>query len=214
MRYNRIQRSCEKSRPGGAPAAGGRAAGGLFANPYYDVWGGPGKPPLPVYPVTLRSVLTGILPFGQRHQFLQAARRAVGSDADLRWGVDRKGFRRLLHPSGVCLFGRWQTTEPSEYTGYFRQGSEALIVGRWSSCCTETRRGRTRSLSMVGKLWPTTDPDHRPRCCRRPGARGGGGGAGRLSRYRSTISMRSMVRKQKSPESSRCSCVRGLRIPV
>lgn len=132
----------------------------LFENPYYDVWGGPGKPPLPVYPVTLRSVLTGILPFGQRHQFLQAARRAVASDADLRWGADGKGFRRLLHPSGVCLFGRWQITEPSEYTGYFRQGSEALIAGRWSSCCTETRRGHTRSLSMVGKLWPTTDPDH------------------------------------------------------
>lgn len=132
----------------------------LFENPYYEVWGGPGNPPLPVYPVTLRSVLTGILPFGERARFLQAARRTVGSGADLRFGPDGKGFRRLLHPSGVCLFGRWQITEPSEYSGYFRQGSEALALGRWSSCCTETRRGHTRSLSLVGKLWPTTDPDH------------------------------------------------------
>src|SRR5262249_23979385 len=28
------------------------------------------------------------------------------------------------------------------------------------TCCTETRRGHTRSLSMVGKLYPTTDPNH------------------------------------------------------
>jgi len=36
----------------------------------------------------------------------------------------------------------------------------ALVVARYSTCCAETRRGRTRSLSMVGKLFPTTDPNH------------------------------------------------------
>jgi hypothetical protein len=35
------------------------------------------------------------------------------------------------------------------------------VVGRYSICCNETRRGRERSLSLVGKLFPTTDPDHR-----------------------------------------------------
>jgi hypothetical protein len=34
------------------------------------------------------------------------------------------------------------------------------LVGRYSTCCTETRRGRTRSLALVGKLFPTTDPNH------------------------------------------------------
>src|SRR5262249_29868713 len=81
-------------------------------------------------------------------------------DADLRWGPDRKGFRRLVHPNGVCLTGRWRITEETGYSGYFRKGSDALIVGRYSSCCTETRRGPTRSLSMTAKLFPTTNPDH------------------------------------------------------
>ena len=35
-----------------------------------------------------------------------------------------------------------------------------MLVARYSTCCTETRRGYTRSLAMVGKLFPTTDADH------------------------------------------------------
>jgi hypothetical protein len=132
----------------------------LFANPYQRVWGRDGEPPLPTYEVTLMSVLRGILPFGRAHLFRQAVERAVDSNADLRWGPDRKGFRRLLHPNGVCLTGLWEITEETAYSGYFRQGSRALVVGRYSTCCTETRRGHTRSLSLVGKVFPTTDPNH------------------------------------------------------
>lgn len=131
----------------------------LFANPYYAVWGAPGSPPLPRYRVTLRSVLAGLLPFGRRFAFLQAARRTVGSAADLRWGPDGRGYRRLLHPNGVCLAGTWEVTEPSDYTGYFRQGSVGLVVARYSTCCTETRRGGRRSLSLVGKVFQTADPN-------------------------------------------------------
>lgn len=132
----------------------------LFANPYQKVWGGAGEPPLPVYDVTLGSVLRGLLPFARRYHFLQAARRTVDSGADLRWGEDRKGFRRLVHPNGICLTGRWEITEETPWSGYFRQGSRALVVGRYSTCCTETRRGHSRSLALVGKLFPTTDPQH------------------------------------------------------
>src|SRR5215467_6600245 len=77
----------------------------LFANPYQTLWGQYGQPALPVYPVTLPSVLYGVLPFGKRYRFRQATERAVDSHADLRWGQHGKGFRRLLHPNGVCLTG-------------------------------------------------------------------------------------------------------------
>jgi hypothetical protein len=132
----------------------------VFASPYQRVWGGKGEPALPVYKVTLSSVLRGILPFGKQYLFRQATERAVDSHADLRWGHDRKGFRRLLHPNGICLTGLWEITEQTGYSGYFREKSRALVVGRYSTCCTETRRGNMRSLALVGKLFPTTDVNH------------------------------------------------------
>ena len=131
----------------------------IFANPYHAVWGGEGQR-LPVYQASLSSLLRGILPLGKQYLFRQAVERAVDSHADLRWGAEGKGFRRLLHPNGVCLTGRWEITEATEYSGYFRQGSEALLVGRYSTCCTESRRGHTRSLALAGKLFPTTDENH------------------------------------------------------
>jgi hypothetical protein len=132
----------------------------LFANPYQKVWGGRGEPALPVYGVSLRGVLRGILPFGPPHYFRQAVARAVDSRADLRWGSEGKGFRRIIHPNGICLCGLWEISEETPYSGYFRKASRALAVGRYSTCCTETRRGHERSLSLVGKLFPTDDPNH------------------------------------------------------
>jgi hypothetical protein len=132
----------------------------LFSNRYQHVWGGPDQPPLPMYEVTLHSVLQGALRLGIGSFFQQASERAVDSGADLRWGVDRRGFRRLVHPNGICLTGRWEITEQTPYSGYFAQGSRALLVGRYSTCCAETRRGHVRSLSLVGKLFPTVDPEH------------------------------------------------------
>ena len=134
----------------------------IFANPYQRVWGGAGEPALPVYEVTFTSVFGGLV-FGATSQFRTDCERTLDSGTDLRWGKDRKGFKRLVHPNGVCLTGRWQITEDTPYSGYFRKGNTALIVARYSTCCTETRRGSMRSLSMVGKLFPTTDPnDTRP----------------------------------------------------
>jgi hypothetical protein len=133
----------------------------LFANPYQKVWGAAGEPPLPVYKVGLLSVLRGLLPFGPPFFFRQAVARAVDSRVDLRWGTDGRGFQRIIHPNGMCLTGLWEISEPTSYSGYFRQGSQALAIGRYSTCCSETRRGHERSLSLVGKLFPTTDRDHR-----------------------------------------------------
>lgn len=132
----------------------------LFANRYQSVWGGPGEPPLPIYGVSVPGVLRGALPFGAPYFFRQAVARAVDSKADLRWGADRKGFRRIIHPNGICLTGLWEISAETSYSGYFRTGSRGLAVGRYSTCCRETTRGRERSLSLVGKLFPTADPDH------------------------------------------------------
>jgi hypothetical protein len=132
----------------------------IFANPYQKIWGAEDAPLLPVYEVSLASVLGGILPFGKPWRFLQSVERTVDSDADLRWCSDKKGFRRLLHPNGICLTGVWEIVEETDYSGYFKKGSKALIVGRYSTCCTDTRRGRIRSLSLAGKLYPTIDVRH------------------------------------------------------
>jgi hypothetical protein len=132
----------------------------LFSSAYYRVWRGPGERPLPVYGVTLRRLLRGLTAGGRGWDFLQAARRTVASGADLRWGMKGRGFRRLLHPNAVCLFGRWTVDQPTHYSGAFSTGAQHLIVARYSTCCTEVRRGRWRSLSMVGKLYPTTDENH------------------------------------------------------
>jgi hypothetical protein len=130
----------------------------LFANPYQKVWGGAGEPPLPILEQTLSSVFGGLL--GRATRFEHATVRSVDSGADLRWGANGRGFTRFLHPTGVCLVGRWEITEDTPYSGYFRKGSSALIVGRYSSGGGGNRRGAVRSLALVGKLFPTTDPDH------------------------------------------------------
>jgi hypothetical protein len=132
----------------------------LFANPYQKVWGRQGEPPLPVQEVTIRSVFGGLLSLGKPPRFQHASERALDSAADLRWGPDRKGFARLLHPNAVCLIGRWEITEDSPYSGYFARGRSALVIGRYSSGAGGLKRGQIRSLALVGKLFPTTDPNH------------------------------------------------------
>lgn len=132
----------------------------VFANPYQKVWGTKGNAPLERFPVTFMPLIKGMLAGGRTWQFLSAAKRVIASDSDLRWGPDGKGYRRLLHSNGICMTGLWEVTEDTLYTGYFRKGSRGLIIARYSTCCTETRRGNTRSLSMIGRIYSTTDPNH------------------------------------------------------
>lgn len=131
----------------------------LFANPYQTVWGREGEPPLPVTEVSVKSVFGGLFSLGRPPRFQQAAERTLDSGADLRWGPDGKGFTRLLHPNAVCLTGRWQITADTPYSGYFARGRTALVVARYSSGAGMLR-GQLRSLALVGKLFPTTDPEH------------------------------------------------------
>ena len=131
----------------------------IFANPYQKIWGRDGEPPLPHYDVTLANMLRGILPFGQPYLLRQASERTVDSHADLRWGPDGRGFRRLTRSNGVCMTGLWEITEETAYSGYFRKNSQALVAGRYSAGAV-TDRGQIRSLALAVKLFPTTDPNH------------------------------------------------------
>ena len=132
----------------------------IYANPYQKVWGAPGERPFERFPTTFGSVMRGLFRVGKSWVLLDAAKRTLASQADLRWGDDRKGYRRLLHPNGICLMGMWEITEETPYSGYFAKGSRGLVIARYSTCCTETRRGHTRSLALVGRIYPTTDPNH------------------------------------------------------
>ncbi len=165
MIFDRNYDGPEGVTPSDRLAAGSRFSevrAALFANAYYLTWGGPRESPLPTYEVSLGRALRGILSSLKRWRFLQAAQRTLESQADLRWGTDGRGFRRIVHPNGVCLTGTWEIDESPDgptYTGYFKPGSKALIVGRYSTG-SHTESGHYRSLALVGKLYPTTDPDH------------------------------------------------------
>jgi hypothetical protein len=132
----------------------------IFANPYQKVWGAAGAPPFERFATSFGSVMVGAFRIGKSWVLLDAAKRTLASFADLRWGADGKGYKRLLHPNGICLTGMWEITEQTQYSGYFAKGSRGLVIARYSTCCTETRRGRMRSLAMVGRLYPTTDQNH------------------------------------------------------
>jgi hypothetical protein len=129
----------------------------IFANPYQKVWGRDGESPLPFYKVVPSNVLRGILPFGQPYPFRQACERTVDSHADLRWGPDRRGFRRLIHSNGVCLTGLWEITEETEYSGYFRKNSRALVAARYSAAA-ETSRVKSDRWRLPPNYFPPPTP--------------------------------------------------------
>lgn len=132
----------------------------IFANPYQKVWGDPVEPALPTYRVTNRSVYAGIFPGGKPPRFKLASIRTLDSAADLRWGDDGKGFRRLVRPNGVCVTGVWEITGDTPYSGYFQKGSRGLVIARISTGVTRTLRGTRRSFGCVLKLFPTADESH------------------------------------------------------
>ncbi len=135
----------------------------VFGEPYYKVWGGPDEQPIPFYRASFWKLLCGFNPFARGRSLGAAAARTLDTMADLRWGQDQKGQRRLIHPNGVCASGIWRITEDNPYTGYFRKGSEGLILGRFSTGVGKDphlSKGKVRNFSLVLKLYPTTDPNH------------------------------------------------------
>jgi hypothetical protein len=130
----------------------------LYANPYRGGASGQEPGPLPMFRSTIRNAWQGTL-HGVKH-LQQASARTIDTHADLRWGKDRKGYRRILAPNGICTLGTWEITADNPYTGYFQKGAKGLIIGRISSDGNETMRGQRRSISLGMKIYPTTDPNH------------------------------------------------------
>jgi hypothetical protein len=130
----------------------------LFENPYRDGACGQVPGPLPMFRSTIRNAWHGTL-HGIKY-LQQASARTIDTHSDLRWGKDRKGYRRILAPNGICTLGTWEITADSPYTGYFQKGSKGLIIGRISSDGNETMRGQRRSISLGMKIYPTSDPNH------------------------------------------------------
>lgn len=130
----------------------------LYANPYRDGVAGQVAGPLPMFRATIGNAWKGT--FHGTNYFKQASARTVDSRADLRWGPDGKGFRKILGPNGICLFGTWEITSDSPYTGYFKKGAKGLTIARFSTDGNETLRGQRRSLSLGMKIYPTADTNH------------------------------------------------------
>jgi len=83
---------------------------------------------------------------------LHDAKRTLLERADIL-----EPFNKLAHPNGACMRGYWNITKANPYSGYFKNGSKALIIARASSAMSNTKRGETRAFGMAGKLFPTTN---------------------------------------------------------
>ena len=114
----------------------------VFSDPYTT---------LPMYVITLGTLFSGV-----SNLILQASRKRVADSSDLA-----PHFQKLIHPRGIALTGTWNITEKSNYTGYFAEGSRALIVVRCSVLMYNSRQGQTRGFGFAGKLFPTMDPEKR-----------------------------------------------------
>ena len=134
----------------------------LFANPYQTVWGREGEPPLPEREQTIRSVFGGLLARGRASRFEGASARTLDSGADLRWGPDRKGFARFLHPSRRLPRGSLAGDRGHAVFGLFRSrqyGARGCPVLEWR----RRRPARTDSIAGAGRQVVSDDGPRPPR---------------------------------------------------
>lgn len=123
---------------------------------YYSVWGICHQEQLPVYRTTFASITADAIRTGSKEfAMVRASRRSLKTSGDLRWGSDGQGFRRLVHPMGVCLAGTWEIDPAAtvDYTGYFAPGKRGRVIARYSLGGNEPRGGHHRSLGLAGKVF-------------------------------------------------------------
>ena len=118
-------------------------------------YGTPGKPKLPrlSYPHNLLNSLKD----GSLHA---AAVQTFSSTDDYR-----EYHRKPVHAHGICFAGEWKITEDSPYSGYFKRGSSALMIGRISTAPPITMHHSIigRSFGFAGKIFPTANETERVR---------------------------------------------------
>ena len=85
----------------------------LYANPYRGGASGQQPGPLPMFRSTIRNVWST--------HFRHASARSLDSRADLRWGSDKKGYRRIIAPNGICVLGSWEITADNPYPAISRR---------------------------------------------------------------------------------------------
>ncbi len=112
-------------------------------------YGAPGNPKLPTH--------TNLVKFSKSTKdgsLEAAAARTMNSREDYY-----EYFEKRAHAHGICFSGEWKITGDSPYSGYFRKGSSALIIGRISTAPPINRHHYIlgRSFGFAGKIFPTTD---------------------------------------------------------
>ncbi len=104
---------------------------------------------LPQYQVTTsRFVRHGV------NLIKEAAIKTVTDHVDYYPRLDK-----LIHSNGICFTGEWKITQNNPYSGYFKNGSKALMIARVSAPTSNTRAGEKRGFGFAGKLFPTSDPN-------------------------------------------------------
>ena len=120
-------------------------------NQFQSIWDEVNSDPLERLPQN--KVSYGQLFDGAKDIIFEDASRTLVEHSDIREYYDK-----LAHPNGVCLKGIWEIDTQNPYSGYFKQGSKALIIARASSALSETKKGDTRAFGLAGKLFATLDP--------------------------------------------------------
>lgn len=92
--------------------------------------------------------------YSEPQTLLHDSRRNLSTDDDLIAPI-----QKLIHPIGICLAGSWNITAPTKWTGYFSQGSKALLIARFSENSGQELTTDLRSFGLAGKLFPTLDPN-------------------------------------------------------
>jgi hypothetical protein len=120
---------------------------------FRDVWGQVASDPYAALPQ--EEVKVSKFFFGLKDLMLESSKRTLSDQSDVL-----PHFEKLVHPNGICLKGSWNITEPSPYTGAFRQGTKNMIIVRASTALTNTKSNQNRAFGIAGKIFPTSDEFH------------------------------------------------------
>ena len=120
-----------------------------------DVWSEIEAKPYAEFTET-KVTLKSFYGYAKENLLAKSAMRTVSDREDIL-----PYFTKLLHPNGICLRGRWKITEETDYSGYFKKNSEALIISRASTTISNTDRGSFRGFGLAGKIFPTMNPSEK-----------------------------------------------------